>query len=527
LLVSSFFVGVSNQTTVKAIDEENWEKQVALLIDPLDEGWNKTFGGSGYEEGWSVDQTEDGGYILTGETTSYGATASSVWLIKTDSSGNEQWNRTFGENEGFHKGWAVQQTTDNGYIIAAEEWPTGSETSDGMLIKIDSSGNEEWTRFFSGPYDDGCFDAKESNDGGYIVTGFTESYEGLWDLWLIKTDSDGNLTWARTFGGEDYEEGQSVQQTLDGGYIVTGSAQSYTPGWDYDLWLIKTDSLGIEEWNKTFGGDWADRGRCVQQTADDGYIIAGVTVLYGAGWADVWVVKVDGYGNEQWNKTFGGVDWDSGFSVKQTSYGGYIITGEIGADEFGFHAGIYLIKIDGNGNEEWNKTFGGTETDKGRSVQQTTDGGYIIAGYTDSYGAGNYDVWLIKVAPFDNQVPNAPIVDGAIIGKIREKYEYTFNTIDPDGDNIKYFIDWEDGKTEWTDFHASGTDVRINHTWSKKGTYTIKAKAKDIHGAQSRWGELEITMPKNKLFNFNVYLQNRLFDRFPNAFPILRHLLGL
>ena len=127
----------------------------------------------------------------------------------------------------------------------------------------------------------------------------------------------------------------------------------------------------------------------------------------------------------------------------------------------------------------------------------------------------------------DNQPPNAPSIDGETSGKAGKEYEYTFNAIDPDGDNIKYFIDWGDDNTEWTDFHASGTDVKVKHTWSEKGTYNITAKAKDIHGAEGPEVTLEITMPKNKAFNFNFNLLSWLFERFPNAFPALRYLLGL
>ena len=216
----------------------------------------------------------------------------------------------------------------------------------------------------------------------------------------MKTDSNGNKQWNRTFGGAEGNSGaKSVQQTADGGYVIAGSTRSCGAGGG-DMWLVKTDSNGNEQWNRTFGGTEADVAHAVQQTSGGGYILAGFTRSHRDGGWDVWLVKTDPNGNEQWNQIFGGTGYDAAHSVRQTDDGGYIVAGE--TESYGAmgefrHRNSWLVKTDPNGNEQWNLTFGGIADDGACSVQQTADGGYVIAGHTQSYGAGGSDVWLIKL----------------------------------------------------------------------------------------------------------------------------------
>jgi len=245
---------------------------------------------------------------------------------------------------------------------------------------------EQWDKTYGGASYDEVHSVQQTSDGGYILAGQTHSYgAGGYDAWLIKTDANGNELWDKTFGGTDEDAAWSVQQTPDGGYILAGYTGSEGAG-SPDAWLIKTDANGNELWDKTFGGTDEDFVWSVDLTSDGGYILAGETWLYGAGRSDAWLIKTDANGNKLWNNTFGGASNDHGYSVQQTSDGGYILAG----DTFSYGAGrtdAWLIKTDANGNKLWDNTFGGASNDYGYSVQQTSDGGYIFTGYTYSYGS--------------------------------------------------------------------------------------------------------------------------------------------
>jgi len=263
-----------------------------------------------------------------------------------------------------------------------------------LFFTLPAFAQQKWTRIYGGDSLDSGSSVEQTSDGGYIITGYTESFgAGPSDVWLIKTNSSGDTLWTRMYGGTGVDIGNSVRQTSDGGYIIAGSTSSFGVSY-YDVYLIKTNASGDTLWTRTFGGTNDDEGFSVQQTSDGGYIIAGETSSFGAGGYDVWLIKTNASGDTLWTKTYGGPSYEWGNSIQQTLDGGYIVTGYT----LSFGAGngdVWLIKTNASGDTLWTKTYGETGTDLGNSVRQTQDGGYIIAGKTSSFGNGD-QVYLIK-----------------------------------------------------------------------------------------------------------------------------------
>jgi len=348
----------------------------------------------------------------------------------------------------------------------------------GLFIVVDSAlveasataaraPEEEWSRTFGGSDWDEAYSVQQTTDGCYILAGETFSYgAGCSDLWLVKTDSAGNEEWSWTFGGSYWDVAYSVQQTADGGYILAGRTNSYGAG-SNNFWLVKTNSAGNEEWNRTFGRYGAGEAHSVQQTTDGGYILAGTMNFYDACSADFWLVKTNSAGNEEWNRTFGGSDWDEAESVQQTADGGYILAGTMDLYDAG-SADFWLVKTDSTGKEEWNRTFGGSDDDKAHSVRETSDGGYIIAGIiageTESYGSGKADFWLIKLEGTAEKAMKAEILSPSS----------DFSVLKDSNVPLKVYVTYEGEPTTGASLTASFSngDPDVKLTEGENGIYT-------------------------------------------------------
>jgi uncharacterized delta-60 repeat protein len=274
----------------------------------------------------------------------------------------------------------------------------GAGGSDFWVLKLDAAGEVDWQKTYGGSDQEHAYSIQQTSDGGYIVTGSTESFgAGLGDFWVLKLDAAGDVDWQKTYGEYNPEGAWSIQQTADDGFIVAGVTSSFGAGLG-DFWVLKLDAAGDVDWQKTYGGTNTETAYFIQQTADDGFIVAGYTSSFGAGGLDFWVLKLDAAGDVDWQKTYGGSGNDDAFSIQQTSDNGYIITGRTNS----FGAGGYdfwVLKLDAAGDVDWQKTYGGSDEEHAYSIQQTSDGGFIVAGYTFSFGAGGYDFWVLKLNP--------------------------------------------------------------------------------------------------------------------------------
>jgi len=367
---------------------------VSVKAEPSWVLWSQTYGGTEDDGSFHlvyVVETSDVGLAIASNTQSFGAGNGDFWLIKTDYSGNMEWNKTYGGLEVDHP-LAFIQTSDGGFALAGGTQSFGDFGSFNVwLVKTDEYGNMLWNMTY-GRGEAGSL--IETSDGGYALVSGDR---------LIKTDDNGNLEWNQTYNGYAY----SLVETSDSGFALAGVI-------DADFWLAKTDESGNIEWSMAYGGDELDIAEAVVQTSDNGFALVGTTESFPDNWTDwkdCWLIKTDEFGNKEWDKTYGGEHWDWGHSLILTSDGGFAIAGE--SDSFG--AGGYdfwLIKTDGSGSIEWSRTYGGPERDSAESVIQTSDGGYVLAGLTQSYGlVGSdmhlkIDIWVVKTT--QQGVPEFP-----------------------------------------------------------------------------------------------------------------------
>jgi len=320
-----------------------------VKLDPLgNELWSRAYGGEEYDEIRSMQQTSDGGYILAGITYSFGVGGGDIWLFRIDENGNELWSRTVGHYL-FEIAHAVEETSDGGFLVSGQINSFDAGPGNAFLLKTDGDGNEEWSQWYGGPERETAFCARQTSDGGVIVAGETNSFgQGGSDILLLKTDREGGEEWSTTFGGTAEDGAHCVRQTADGGFILAGGTEAPGQG-SFDGWLIKTDAGGVSQWDRTFGGSDSDILFYVEQAADGGYIASGGTYSSGTGAGDCWLVRTDENGNVLWEKTFGGPDLDESYWFDKTDDGGFILSGV--TESFGAGEGdFWIIKTDAEGN---------------------------------------------------------------------------------------------------------------------------------------------------------------------------------
>ena len=260
-----------------------------------------------------------------------------------------------------------------------------------------------WFKLYGGTNSEYMYDVVQCSSGGYALVGYTYSYgEGNADVYLVRTDADGNLLWNKTYGGTNYDYGRSVVALSDG-FAIAGYSSSFSASYDY--WLIRTDLNGNHLWNVTFGGSNSDYGRGLVVSAGGNLTIVGYTYSFGAGSGDVWLVHTNSTGGHLWNETYGGGNYDNGYGLVECTSGGYAICGYTSSFGVGGYD-AWLIRTDANGNHLWNQTFGGTNSDYGYSLVECGSGGFAVAGRTYNFGVSSGAAWLIRADASGNHMWN-------------------------------------------------------------------------------------------------------------------------
>jgi hypothetical protein len=353
----------------------------------------KILGGSNTDVAYDIINAHNGGYIVTGSTKSYGNGVGiyDAWTIRIKANGDTLWTKTYGGGS-TDKAFNIKKTTDGGYVQTGfySNW-----SYDVFALKTDSSGNKIWQKAHGYKGYDYGNEIIQTNDGLFAITGFkNDTLTGIDHLYLLKLKSNGDTLWTKKYTGTTISDGSGIIQMPDSGFIISGSVSGIGNGAS-DVYLLRVDKNGAKLWEKTFGGAGYDWGRKIIQTQDSGFAIIGLTNSFGQGDYDVYLIKTDINGNLIWEKTFGNSKYDQGYSIKETSDKGFVITGSTESYGSG-KSDVYLIRTDSTGNKIWQKTFGGSGYEIAYSVELTPDNGIITAGYTNSYGAGKEDFYIVK-----------------------------------------------------------------------------------------------------------------------------------
>ena len=463
--------------------------------------WQKSLGGSNGEWAKSIQQTTDGGYIIAGQSFSNDIDVSGnhgsydYWIVKIDNVGNIKWQNSFG-GTGLDQAFYIQQTTDEGFIVAGSTASNDGDITgyiggdDFWIVKLDSTGSIQWRKILGGTLNEQPRSIKQTTDGGYIIAGYSDSNDSdvtghhgsnlLYDYWVVKLNRNGEIQWQKSLGGSDNDEANSIDLTSDGGYIVAGLSYSNDgdvsgvhPGFNQpDYWIVKLDSTGMIQWQKSLGGTKFDQANYIQQTIDGGYIVTGISVSQDGqvtgnhSSQDIWIVKLFNSGAIQWQKSLGGSKSENTSSINQTSDGGFLVSGTSSSndgDVTGHHGmtttlDCWVIRLNESGGILWQKSLGGTKYEIAYSLDLTNDAGFIIAGSTDSNDGdvtenkGSSDYWIVKFSSLVNVneipnsisnfriFPNPAIYQTSISFNILTNQKVKIEIFDLEGKFIKEFI---------------------------------------------------------------------------------------
>ncbi|MFN0033530.1 MAG: T9SS type A sorting domain-containing protein, partial [Saprospiraceae bacterium] len=402
--------------------------------------WQKTFGGSNYDEAHAIRQTSDGGYIVSGRTDSNDGDVGSGnhgsadgWILKLTAQGDIEWKKILGGTKGDSFG-DIQQTPDGGYIVGGATTSDDGDISgligvqDIWILKLNGTGDIQWNTLLGGSGVDFGSSIAQADDGGFVVLGLSHSPEianplnngTSSDIYVVKLSATGAIQWQKALGGSGQDQGFEIQKVAEGGYVILGRTTSNDGdvsgflGGLWDSWLVKINDLGEIEWQRTLGGSGSDRASGVLPTNDGGYLVTGSTesqdgdLAGNHGFQDCWVIKLNSTGDIQWQKTLGGSAIDNGSGAVETSDGGYMVCASTASNDEDVETihgefDAWLLKLNENGQLQWQKPLGGSRSDYANTIQRTNDNGHVLAGNTRSddgdvtINQGQSDFWIIKM----------------------------------------------------------------------------------------------------------------------------------
>lgn len=488
--------------------------------------WQKTLGGTEYDGATCIQQTSDGGYIVAGNTVCNDGDVSGnhgendVWVVKLNATGVIIWKKALGGTLSEYAN-SIQQTTDGGYIVAGNTQSNDGDVSgnhntgtvnfdDVWVVKLSATGAIVWQKTLGGTDHDIAKSIQQTLDGGYIVAGHTYSNDGdvsgnhsfFYDCWIVKLSSIGEIIWQKALGGSNDDIASQIQQTLDGGYIIAGLTASNNGDITQqqgitDCWIVKLNSIGEIIWQKTYGGTNQDSATSIQQTLDGGYIVAGNTysndgdVSGNHGDLDVWIIKLNNSGTIVWQKTFGGTGTDYANCIQQRLDGSYIVAGYTysnDGDVSGNHTtdnslnDYWVIKLNTQGELVWQKTLGGTDGDFASCIQQTSDNGYIIAGTTGSNDGnvtgnhGNGDYWVVKLSTDNLETSEFEFVKNIIVYPNPSNSYFVIQNKELSSENFVYNIIDLTGRTILSGNSKYNESINIESL--KTGNYIIQIETK-------------------------------------------------
>jgi len=379
--------------------------------------FQKSYGGSDDDSMYGLTKTHDGGYVMAGQTESFGGTPFDIYIIKTNANGTVLWSKVYRGNASDYATY-IQETADHGFLVSGGTTSYGAGSDDAFLLKTDSVGGVQWSKVYGGAMEDIFFSTAQTFDGGYIAAGHTFSFgAGSVDALVVRTDASGDTLWTRIIGGTGWDQASSIIQTSDSNFVLCGRTGSFTTGY-LKIFLAKLDASGDTLWTLQYGGNGQEESQSVKETLDGDYIVVGSTNSFSSTNYNAYLNRFNTNGNLLWSKIYGGPKVDAFYEIVNMADSGFAFTGF--TESFGIghrgsdSANVMLIRTDANGDTLWTRTYGGTKMDEVFGLVKTDDEGLVILAYSSSFGTDSLDAYLIKTDASGNsncnETPCAPFV---------------------------------------------------------------------------------------------------------------------